>query len=243
ARNVLEEAKRAGVRRVVHTSTVGAIGGSSGPGHLLNEDDFGKGTGVDVPYPQTKYRAEKIALEFAAGGLDVVIASPTFFVGPDDVNLSSARTIVSFLRRQVWVGLTRGGMGVTDVRDVARGLLLAMERGKTGRRYILGGHNVLLPEYHALLSRLSGVAAPRLRLPPAAASVLARVGAAGYRAFGIEPFVGPGDVRMARNYWLYDYRRAREELGLTCRPLDVTLSETLQWLYEAGYARRRPTAG
>ncbi|MGL4465659.1 MAG: NAD-dependent epimerase/dehydratase family protein, partial [Planctomycetia bacterium] len=85
ARNVLEEAKRAGVRRVVHTSTVGAIGGSSGPGHLLNEDDFGKGTGVDVPYPQTKYRAEKIALEFAAGGLDVVIASPTFFVGPDDV--------------------------------------------------------------------------------------------------------------------------------------------------------------
>jgi dihydroflavonol-4-reductase len=230
----LTAAQNAAIDRVVHVSSVSTIGGAAGPDQLLTENDFGKGLGTDLPYPNSKLRGERVALEFAAAGLPVVIASPTFFAGPGDVNLSSARTIVSFLRRQVWVGLTRGGIGYTDVRDVAAGLRAAMERGLPGRRYILGGVNLLLREYHALLAKLTGLRGPYLRVPPAAAQMLAVVGNVGYRLCGIKTYVNAGDVRLARHYWFYDYARARNELGLVCRSPEASLRDTLDWLEVRG---------
>jgi len=229
-RNVLSEARRQNVERVVHVSSVSTLGAAESFDRPLNESDFGKGRGTDIPYPRSKLLGERVALEFAGNGLSIVIANPTFFAGPFDLNLSSARTIVSFLRRQVWVGLTRGGMGFTDVRDVAAGLISAMDRGRSGERYILGGHNLRLHEYHAILEKLTGLRAPRIFVPPAVAVVLATIGSTGYRMLGIEPFVGPGDVRLARQYWVYDYSKAQNELGLHCRSPEESLRETLDWL-------------
>jgi dihydroflavonol-4-reductase len=239
-RNVLDAARQAGVERVVHVSSVSTIGATVDFRRPLNEDDFGMGLGVELPYPQSKLRGERVALEFAGQGLPIVIVNPTFFLGPDDKNLSSARTVLAFVRRQVWTGLRTGGLGLTDVRDVARGIILAMERGEPGTRYILGGHNFLLHEYHALLARVTGLRAPRIRLPAPLAIPLAFFGSWGYRLLGIQPYVGVGDVRLGRHYWLYDYTRAREKLGLVCRPPEVTVRETLDWLASIGlYSQRR----
>lgn len=233
-RCLLTAAERAGVRRVVHVSSVSTIGGTRDPRHPLNEDDFGMGEGTDLPYPASKLAGERVALEFAARGLTVVIVNPTFFCGPGDVHLSSARTIVSFVRRQVWVGLTRGGMGYTDVRDIAAGVFAAMQRGQPGRRYILGGTNLLLHEYHALLADLTGIRAPFLRVPPWAAQRLAILGNIGYRMLGIKTYVNAGDVQLARHYWFYDYTRCRNELGLAVRTPRESLRDTLEWLKQAG---------
>lgn len=233
-RNVMEASLRAKVRRVVHVSSVSTIGATRDPECPLNEEDFGRGLGVDIAYPQSKLRGERVALEFAERGLDVVIANPTFFLGPGDRHFSSARTVLSFINGQVWVGLTTGGLGFTDVRDVAEGLVLAMRLGEPGQRYILGGHNLLLHEYHELLAQATGVRAPRLRLPAVLAQALAVVGVCGYRMLRIPTYVGVGDIRLARHYWLFDYTRARTKLGLVCRPPLETIRDTVAWLRQSG---------
>lgn len=235
-RNILNAAQAANVRKVVHVSSVSTIGSTEDPKRPLNENDFGKGKGIDVPYPKSKLAGERVALEFSKRGLPVVIVNPTFFAGPEDWNLSSARTMVSFLKGQVWVGLTRGGLGFTDVRDIAKGAILAMEKGVPGERYILGGHNLLLHEYHHLLQQVTGIRAPRIKLPPAAASVVALVGLAGYRLAKIPTYVGVGDIRMAKHYWLYDYTKARDVLGLHCRPPLDTIRDSIAWLKQQGLA-------
>ena len=229
-RHVMDAARDAGVKRIVHVSSVSTIGGTRDPQRLMTEEDFGTGTGLDLPYPQSKYRGEKVALEAAERGQDVVIVNPTFFCGPGDDNLGSARTLVSFLRGQVLFGMTRGGLGYTDVRDVAAGTLAALRRGRSGERYILGGTNLLLAEYHAILQDLTGVRAPRFRLPPWLLALGARPIRAYWQLRGIDYLVDVGDVRMGSQYWLYDYRKAQDELGLTVRPPRESLAETLDWL-------------
>lgn len=229
-RNVMSAALEAGVEKVVHVSSVSTIGAVESPDRTLNEDDFGKGLGVDLPYPASKLEGEKVALEFAAKGLPVVICNPTYMGGPGDVNLGSVHTAASFVRGQVWVGLTKGGFGYTDIRDAARGLRLAMEKGTFGSRYIIGGTNILLREYHELLSRLTGRRAPRIRLTPWLAEPLAAVGRIYYRMLGSKSFVTRGDVRMGKHYWLFDYSRAKNELGLEVRSVEESLRDCLVWL-------------
>jgi dihydroflavonol-4-reductase len=232
-RRTLEHALRAGVKRTVHVSSVSTIGGSGSPDRVLSEEDFGRGTGFENPYPLSKYDGEKVALEFQ-DRLHVTVVNPTFFAGPGDVNLSSARTIVSFMNRQVWVGLDRGGMGYTDVRDIAKGLRLAMEKGRNGERYILGGTNLLLRDYHALLAELTGLTAPGVRVPPFVARPLAVAGKLYYALQGKKSYVGVGDVAMARNYWLYDYSKARNELGLSVMTPRESLRDAIDWLNGEG---------
>ncbi len=116
------------------------------------------------------------------------------------------------------------------MRDVALGHVLAMDRGQPGRRYILGGWNVTLREFYRLLEQITRIPAPNLRLPPAVAYAVATLTrwAASYR--GKKPVITHGDVDNARLYWFYDFSRAREELGLSCRPLIETLRDTVAWL-------------
>ena len=235
-RSLLRACADADVKKVVHVSSVSTIGAVERPGQVFTEDDFGRGRGCDLPYPQSKLRGEAVALEFAAAGLPVVIVNPTFFCGPGDINLKSAHTIVSFLQGQVWVGLTRGGFGYTDVRDVATGVRLALEKGRSGRRYILGGTNILLREFHDLLAKIAGRRPPRIRLHPKPAEWLARAGRIYYRVQGKKPFVDVSDVRMGKQHWFYDYSRAREELGLVCRSPEESLRETIDWLRSTGRA-------
>src|SRR5262249_4897818 len=102
-------------------------------------------------------------------------------------------------------------------------------------RYILGGHNLRLIEYHALLAELTGLSAPKIQVPPALAFPLAVIAKLGYGALGIKTYVGIGDIRLARHFWMFNYTRAREELGLQCRPPRESLRDTLDWLAAVGY--------
>ncbi len=170
-------------------------------------------------------------LEYVKQGVPAAIVNPTFFAGPGDKYLSSARTIVSFLLGQVWVGLNRGGMGYTDVRDIVAGMTLAMAKGRIGERYILGGTNLKLVEYHNLLAEVTKRRPPPLRLPPSWASPLSVLGKYYYRyIWGLPVYVAPGDIRLAQNYWMYHYTKAETELGLKVRSPRESLIEAVDWL-------------
>jgi dihydroflavonol-4-reductase len=227
-RNVLEAAWRAGVDRVVYTSSVGAIGAGD-PRHLLNEDDVYRGRGTNLPYTRSKVLADRVAMQFVRRGLPLVPVYPTLFMGPADRYLRTSNVIVTFLQGRA-LGYIAGGFGCTDVRDVAAGHAMAMQRGQIGRRYILGGWNISLYQFYRKLAEITGIHAPTLRLPAFLAHGAATLTkwAEPYR--GKAPVITHGDVDNARYYWYYDYSRVREELGLHCRPLVETLRDTVAWL-------------
>lgn len=227
-RNVLEAAWRAGVERVVYTSSVGAIG-ACGIRQRLNEDDIYSGRGTNLPYTRSKVLADRVVIQFVTRGLPLVPVYPTLFMGPGDRYLRTSKTILTYLAGRAPAYIA-GGFGCSDVRDVATGHVLAMERGQPGRRYILGGWNVTLREFYSLLERITGISAPTLRLSPALAYVVAAITKWIEPIRGKPPVVTRGDVDTARHYWFYDYTRARQELGLTCRPLIGTLRDSVEWL-------------
>jgi dihydroflavonol-4-reductase len=227
-RNVLEAAWRAGVERVVYTSSVGAIGACANH-ERLTENDAYCGRGTSLPYARSKVLADQIAMQFVERGLPIVPVYPTLFMGPGDRYLRTSKTILTFLKGRAPAYIA-GGFGCSDVRDIATGHVLAMERGRLGRRYILGGWNVTWREFYLLLEQITGIRAPTLRVSPALAHVIATVTKWIAPIRGKQPVVTHGDVETGRLHWFYDYTRAREELGFHCRPLVETLRDAVDWL-------------
>ncbi|MFL5852147.1 MAG: NAD-dependent epimerase/dehydratase family protein, partial [Solirubrobacteraceae bacterium] len=171
-RVVLGECLRAGVERVVHTSSVAAIGPAPWGSTADEQQPFSAG-GLDLPYVHAKREAEAEALRVAAAGLPVVIVCPAHVFGAGDLYRSSTELVLRFLRRQI-PAYVDGALNIVDANDVASGHLLADEVGRPGERYILGNRNFTLDRLFADLGRLSGVAPPALKLPYPAALAMAR---------------------------------------------------------------------
>jgi dihydroflavonol-4-reductase len=224
-RVVLEEALRAGVVRVVYTSSAAAIGPAP-PGGALDERAKYPGR-LGIPYPDSKHAAEVEALQVGGRGLDVVLVNPAHVFGPGDWGRSSTEIVRRFLLRRIpaYVG---GAINIVDVRDVAAGHLLADEKGRPGERYILGNRNYTWDRLFAELALVSGVEGPAVRMPYAAALALAEAGA---RLPGRPP-VTPAEVRAAGRWWTYRNGRARRELGWSVRPHEETVEETVCWWIE-----------
>lgn len=235
-RHVLEAAWRAGVERVVYTSSVGAIGACE-IHERLDEGDAYRGRGTNLPYTRSKVLADRVAMEFVKRGLPIVPVYPTLFMGPGDRCLRTSKTVLTYLERRAPAYIA-GGFGCSDVRDVALGHVLAMDRGQPGRRYILGGWNVTLREFYGLLEQITRIPAPTLRVPPVLAYAIALVTKWIEPIRGKPPVITCGDVDSARLYWFYDYKRASEELGLRCRPLIDTLRDTVEWLRADVFGKR-----
>jgi dihydroflavonol-4-reductase len=238
-RTVLEECLRAGVERVVHTSSVGAVGPAPPHGAVDERTTFPPGLGV--PYAESKHAAETEALRVAARGLDVVIVCPAHVFGRGDLGPTSTGVVRRFLLRQI-PAYVPGAINVVDVDDVAAGHLLADELGVTGERYILGNRNYSWQRLFAELERVSGVEGPALELPVGVALALAEAGVRG-------PFpaaVSPAEVRAAGMWWTCKSTKARRELGWTTRPHEDTVEETVRWWQERlgdrllGAPRRQP---
>ena len=187
-------------------------------------------------YKQSKYEAEREALRLAGEGVPVVMVNPTAPVGPWDVKPTpTGRIVLDFLRRRIPAYLETG-LNLVDVADVSAGHILALEKGETGQRYILGNRNVTLKEMFDMLSRLTGLAAPRVRLP------YWLVVGAGYA----EQFVAGGLLRREpripvegvlaskRPAWVSS-RRAIEELGLPQSPVERALERAAEWFVAHGY--------
>jgi dihydroflavonol-4-reductase len=223
ARIVFEEALRAGVERLVHTSSVGAIGVARPHGTADETTPFEIGH-LGLAYVNSKHEAELEALHLAARGLPVVIVNPTFALGPDDPSGTSMGLVRRFLLRQIPV-YVNGGLNIVDVRDVAAGHLLADERGEIGERYILGGRNFTLDRLFADLTRISGVPPPELRLP----APIAIAGAEAAQWARLPIATVPDEVRSASMWWTYRSTKARQQLGFRSRPHEQTLEEAVAW--------------
>lgn len=240
-KRVLEEAGRAGVERIVYTSSVATI--PSGGGAASDETRlYSSPGGVPGPYKRSKVLAERAALESVARGLPVVIVNPSAPMGPGDARPTpTGKIVVDFLNRRMPAYMDTG-LNVVHVGDVARGHLLALRRGRIGERYILGGENLRLKDLLDGLARLTGLPAPRFKLPYAAAMALAGVEHVWGRLTGRPPRAPLDGVRLAAGLWFYDHRKAREELDYRPRPAAEALADAARWFVEAGFARRPPRA-
>jgi dihydroflavonol-4-reductase len=233
-RVVLEEALRARVERVVYTSSVAAVGPASRRSTADERQPFPRGAD-GIPYVRAKREAEVQALRIAALGLPVVIVCPAHVFGRGDVNHSSTEVVRRFLRREI-PAYVDGALNIVDVQDVARGELLADERGRDGERYILGNRNFTLDRLFADLGRLSGVEPPALKLPLPAALALART----FEALPGRPPITVDEVRAVSQWWAFRSTKAKRELGWKPSHHEDTLEATISWYREREPQRLRP---
>jgi dihydroflavonol-4-reductase len=226
-RNAVEAAAAEGVRRVVVTSSVAGIGPAP-RGRPGTEDDPYLGGGLGLTYVDSKHEGEAEALAAGARlGVEVVIVNPSYVFGPPadrgSGRQTSNRMVGSYLLGRL-PAVVDGETNVADVRDVARGHLLAAERGLPGERYVLGGHDLRWVELIERVAELSGVRRPVVVLPPEAGAA-----ARAAEALRLPSLVSAeGVVLMAQN-WRYSSRKARRELGYRTRSLDRTLTDTIDW--------------
>ena len=236
-RAILEVAGEVGVPRIVYTSTVGALG-IPADGTLGTEDTPVALDDMVGPYKASKFLAERVAVELARQGLPVVIVNPSAPIGPWDVKPTpTGKMIVDFMRGRMFATLDTG-LNIVHVRDVARGHMLAAERGRIGERYILGhAHgNLSLAEIGRLLADATGRPAPRLRVPYAVAWCGAACTEAVARVTGRPPAVPLTAVRMAKKRMYFSPAKAVRELGLPQTEPRQALHDAVRWFAEHGYA-------
>ena len=239
-RIVVEAAAAEGVRRVVLTSTVAAVGTAPGD-EVADETHMYRAGGGAMAYADSKHEGELEALAAGARlGVEVVIVNPSYVLGvPLDRSRpgeTSTRTVANYLLGRM-PGIVDGATNIVDVEDVAAGHLLAAARGKPGERYILGGYNLSWVELIDRLAEVSGVHHPLL-VVPREAGVVARI----YGELGAPAVFAPEAIVLMAQNWRYSSRKAKKELGYRTRPLERTLTETIDWtreLIEAGAYRDR----
>ena len=237
-RNLLEAAARAGCERFVYTSTVATIAvhrAGQGKDGLPDERIATRLDEMIGHYKRSKWLAEQEAVQAAARGVPVVIVNPTAPVGPGDWKPTpTGRVIVDFLAGKM-PAFVDTGLNLVGVEDCAAGHLLAAEKGKIGERYILGARNMTLEEILRTLARISGLPAPRFRLPHAVAYVAACVDTLFSRAFGRAPRIPLDGVRMARHRMWVDAGRAVQELGFSPAPPEDALARAVRWYQANGF--------
>jgi len=233
-RIVLEEALRTGVERVVFTSSAAAIGPAP-EGAVADERAVWDAGRYAIPYVDSKHAAEVEALRLLGRGLPLVVVNPTVVLGAGDPGRSSTMLVLRFLRRQI-PAYVNGTLNIVGVGDVARGHLLADERGRVGERYILGNRNYTTDRLFADLGRLSGVEPPALKLTLPVAMALA---AAAQRVGGLK-MPSPTEVRASSLNWAFTNAKARRELGWRTSPHEDCLEETIAFYRETRGARVAP---
>jgi dihydroflavonol-4-reductase len=214
-RVVVELCRELGIPRLVHTSTCGTCGPV--PGRPATEDDEPPAYELAVPYKRTKLEAERIVLDAARDGLDAVVVNPTTPVGDGDRFPTPTGSMVEGVATGRYRAYLDTGVNVVDVRDVARGHLLALERGQRGERYLLGGVDLTLRELFGAIADLAGRRRPRIRVPYAAAKALARSGVANGE-----------EVALARVPMYYSSAKARRELGYEPGPVEPALARAVR---------------
>lgn len=238
-RTMLEACAQAGVGRVIYTSSVGTVG-------LPRDGGLGRETtpvrlrDMIGLYKRSKFLAERVAVEYAARGLPVVIVNPTNPIGPWEVRPTpTGQMILDYLLGRMFATLDTG-LNLVHVADVARGHLLAAQRGRVGERYILGCRNQSLTEIFQMLERMTGIRAPRVRVPYGLIYLVALVNEGAARATGRPPRVPLAGVRMARKHMYYSAEKAVRELGLPQTPVEQALREAVDWFVAHGYAPAPP---
>ena len=235
-RSIIQAAQEAGVRRVVYTSSVATMGFSVN-GRAANEDSPVSLADMIGHYKRSKYQAEQVALEAARKGADVVIVNPTTPVGEGDIKPTpTGRIVVDFLKRR-FPAYVDTGLNLVDVKEVARGHLAAMEKGRSGERYILGGENLTLKQILDKLGQITGLPSPKVKLPYVFALATGIVDTA---VTGLllrrEPRATIDAVRMGRKKMFVTSAKAERELGWKIVSVDTALRRAVDWFREHAYA-------
>lgn len=233
--NLLAAAQQAGTKRFIHTSSVAAIGVPA-PGTLGSESTQTTLAELVGAYKKSKYLAEQAALKAARGGLDVVIVNPSTPIGAYDVKPTPTGEIVLRFLQDRMPAYVHTGLNLIDVEDVARGHILAWQKGRTGERYILGNQNMTLKGMLQQLAAITGKPAPRIAVPhfiPLAVAFLDELILARY--CGKTPQVSFDSVQMSRKAMYYDAAKAVRELGLPQQPIERALEKAVRWFEANGY--------
>ncbi|HZA22285.1 MAG TPA: hopanoid-associated sugar epimerase, partial [Dehalococcoidia bacterium] len=233
---VLEACRRAGVERVVYTSTVSTIGYAAG--ELSTEDTPMEPNHLVGHYKKSKYQAEQVALKMVAQGLPLVVVNPTAPMGPWDVKPTpTGKVVLDFLRGKI-PAYVDTGMNLVDVEDVAVGHILALEKGKVGQRYLLGNLNVTLKELLDILADMGGRSPPRWKLP-----FWLAIGA-GYidqavegKTLHREPRISLEGLKVSRTPMYVSCQKAVTELGLPQSPVETAVEKSVRWFTDHGYVR------
>ena len=230
--NVIAAATAAKVPRLVHTSSVVAVGLST-DGRPCDETaawNFDTEGLVDA-YAITKHQAEELVTAAARTGLDAVIVNPTYMFGPRDAKPSSGKLIVDVVKRRV-PGWTTGYNNFVDVRDVARGMIAAWQRGRRGERYILAGHDMTYGDVMREIARIAGVKPPRFKIPQFAAKLVGKWGDRVERS-GKEPLLNSTQIRYAyTDRFRFKSEKASRELDYTIGPLEPAIRDAIAWFRE-----------
>ncbi|MGK7911459.1 MAG: hopanoid-associated sugar epimerase [Synechococcus sp.] len=234
-RNVLKAAREADVERTVYTSSVAAIGVKP-HGAIADETHQSDVDALIGYYKQSKYWAEQEAIAAANSGQHVAIVNPSTPIGPWDIKPTPTGDIIlRFLRRKM-PAYVDTGLNLIDVRDVARGHLLALKHAQPGERYILGHHNISLKQMLDRLSDITGLPAPTATVPLWLPLSVAWVEETILARLGREPSIPIDGVRMSSEPMYYTADKAVRELGLPQSPVDGALADAIEWFYERGYA-------
>ena len=235
-RAILEAARKNGVRRVVYTSSVATIGFTRN-GYPANEDSPVSLADMIGHYKRSKFMAEQLALEAGRSGLHLVVVNPTTPVGDQDVKPTpTGRIVVDFLKRK-FPAYVETGLNLVDVRECARGHVTALEKGKSGERYILGGENLTLKQILDKLAKITGLPSPILKLPYifAYAAGIADEIVTG-RLRGREPRATIDTVRMGAKKMFASSDKAERDLGWKIVPVESALRRAAEWFRVNGYA-------
>jgi dihydroflavonol-4-reductase len=235
-KTVLWAAYKAGLRKVVYTSSIAAVGVRDDGQPSDETVEFNIWHDANA-YIRSKWLSERDALRFAAEGLPLVIVSPAFPFGERDIAPTpTGRFVLQTLRKEV-PGYFEGGFNCVDVEDVARAHLLAEEKGRVGEKYIAGGHNVTYEEFFKLTAELAGLPAPKRKLNARALAAAAwAVETYSNKVSHKEPKLTYKDAKWTgRRYW-FDNTRAQRELGMPVTPLKDTIERSIRWFRASGYA-------
>ena len=257
-RSLLEAARKQGVRRVVYTSSVATMGFISNqaaselrsdgqvrasaptqPRHrssLADEDSPVSLADMIGPYKRSKFMAEQVAVEAAKSGVDVVIVNPTTPIGERDIKPTpTGRIVLDFLKRK-FPAYVETGLNLVDATECARGHIQALEKGRSGERYILGGENLTLKQILDRLAAITGLKSPTVKLPYffALATGVVDEMVTG-RLLGREPRATIDAVRMGRKMMFVSSAKAERELGWRTVPVDGALRRSVEWFRDNGY--------
>jgi dihydroflavonol-4-reductase len=234
-RAILRAAQASGVRRVIYTSSVATMGFTR-EGHIAAEDSPVTIKEMVGHYKRSKFMAEEIALEAGRRGANVVVVNPTTPIGEFDIKPTpTGRIVVDFLKRK-FPAYVDTGLNLADVKEVARGHVLAMEKARPGERYILGGENLTLKQILDKLAGLTGLPSPKMKVPHAVAM--------GFAVFdqvytgmimGKEPRATIDAVKMGRKKMFASSAKAERELGYRVAPVEDALRRAIEWFQAHGY--------
>ena len=241
SRALFQACRRHEVERVIYTSSVAALA-LPVAGRVSDESSRAQLEKVVGHYKRSKFLAQELALEEAANGLPIVIVNPSTPVGPGDIKpTATGKIVVDFLKGKMPAYLDTG-LNLVPVEDVARGHLLAAEKGEVGRLYILGHLNLSLKEILEMLANLTGLPAPRVQIPYALAWMVGAVDTfVEGRLLGREPSVPLEGVRMARKKMYFEAERAKAELGFRPGSVRAALERAARWFCQNGYAPPPPS--